>query len=252
MDLIPTLSDLAMAGGREYPRVVMLVDAREGANLKSLPAQYRQLRRLYPATLVFVEASDEVLLRRFSETRRPHPLSRDHSIRDGIRREREMMAPIRRLADVVIDTSHFNVHELRKFVIDRFQSPGRRPLVISVVSFGYRFGIPTDADLVFDVRFLPNPHYVPGLRPYSGKQARVARYVMSFPQSRGFLRKVDDLLGYLIPRYIDEGKSYLTIAFGCTGGRHRSVALGEAVVRALGKRGYRAKLTHRDIERTVA
>jgi len=241
-----------MAGGREYPRVVMLVDAREGANLKALPALYRRLRRQYPATLVFVEASDEVLLRRFSETRRPHPLSRDHSIRDGIRRERKMMAPIRRLADVVIDTSHFTVHEVRKFVIDRFQSPGRRPLVLSVVSFGYRFGIPTDADLVFDVRFLPNPHFVPRLRPYSGKQARVARYVMSFPEARGFLRRVDGLLGYLIPRYIEEGKSYLTIAFGCTGGRHRSVALGEAVVKALGKRGYRAKLSHRDIERTVA
>ncbi len=252
VDLIPTLSELAMQGGREYQRLVMLVDAREGTSLKVLPSAYRRLARLYPATLVFVEASDEVLLRRFSETRRPHPLSRDHSIRDGIRRERQMMAPIRRVADVVIDTSRFNVHELRKFVIDRFQNEEKRPMLISVVSFGYRFGVPTDADLVFDVRFLPNPHFVPSLRPYSGKEKKVARYVMSFRQSKGFLRRVDDMLGYLIPRYIDEGKSYLTIAFGCTGGRHRSVALGEAVARKLGGRGYQAKVVHRDIDRTVA
>lgn len=252
VDLILTLSDLAMAGESEYPRVVMLVDAREGANLKGLPALYRRLRRQYPATLMFVEASEEVLLRRFSETRRPHPLGRGASIRAGIQRERKLMAPIRRLADLVVDTSQFNVHELRRSVFERFQSTGRRPLALSVVSFGYRFGIPTDADLVFDVRFLPNPHFVPRLRPYSGKEARVARYVMSFSEARGFLRRVDDLLGYLIPRYIEEGKSYLTIAFGCTGGRHRSVALGEAVARALAKRGYRPKVTHRDIERSVA
>ncbi len=162
------------------------------------------------------------------------------------------MAPIRRLAGVVIDTSRFNVHELRQFVMDRFQSAGRQALMVSVVSFGYRFGVPTDSDLVFDVRFLPNPHFVPSLRPYSGKQAKVARYVLSFAEARGFLRRVDDLLGYLMPRYIKEGKSYLTIAFGCTGGRHRSVVLAEVVAKALERRGYRSKVTHRDVERQVA
>lgn len=162
------------------------------------------------------------------------------------------MAPIRRLADVVIDTSHFNVHELRQFIIRRFQSADRRPMAISIVSFGYRFGIPTDADLVFDVRFLPNPHFVPELRPHSGEQARVARYVMSFPEARGFLRRVEGLLTFLIPRYVEEGKSYLTIAFGCTGGRHRSVALAERVTRDLARKGYQAKVGHRDLERSVA
>jgi UPF0042 nucleotide-binding protein len=252
VDLIPTLSELAMQGGREYQRVALLVDAREGDSLKRLPALHRLLARRYPATLVFVEASDEALLRRFSETRRPHPLSRDHSIRDGIRRERQLMAPIRRVAEVVIDTTRFNVHELRQFVTERFQNAEKRPMLISVVSFGYRFGVPIDADLVFDVRFLPNPHFVPNLRPYSGKHKSVSRYVMSFRQSKGFLRRVDDLLGYLIPRYIEEGKSYLTIAFGCTGGRHRSVVLGEAVARSLAARGYQSKVVHRDVDRSVA
>ncbi len=252
VDLIPTLSELAMRGGREYQRMALLVDAREGGSLKRLPALYRRLGRQYPSTLVFVEASDEALLRRFSETRRPHPLGGGGSIREGIRRERQLMAPIRRAAPVVIDTTRFNVHELRQFVADRFQSAEQRPMLISVVSFGYRFGIPTDADLVFDVRFLPNPHFVAELRPYSGKEKRVARYVLSFRQARGFLRRVEDLLGYLIPRYIDEGKSYLTIAFGCTGGRHRSVVLGEVVAKRLAARGLTAKVIHRDIDRGVA
>jgi UPF0042 nucleotide-binding protein len=252
VDLIATLGELAMESGAGHPRVAMLVDAREGEKLRELPSIYRSLERQYPATLVFVEASDEVLLRRFSETRRPHPLSQGHSVRDGLRRERALMAPIRRLAGLVIDTSRFNVHELRQFVMDRFQSEGRQAMMVSVVSFGYRFGVPTDADLVFDVRFLPNPHFVASLRPYSGKQAKVARYVLSFAEARGFLRRVDDLLGYLMPRYIKEGKSYLTIAFGCTGGRHRSVVLAEVVAKALGRRGYRAKVTHRDVDRQVA
>ncbi len=252
VDLIATLGELAMENGAGHPRVALLVDAREGEKLRALPSIYRRLKRQFPATLVFVEASDEVLLRRFSETRRPHPLGHGHSVREGLRRERALMAPIRRLAGLVIDTSRFNVHELRQFVMDRFQSAGRQPLVVSLVSFGYRFGVPTDADLVFDVRFLPNPHFVASLRPYSGKQAKVARYVLSFAEARGFIRRVDDLLGYLMPRYIKEGKSYLTIAFGCTGGRHRSVVLAEVVARALERRGYRAKVTHRDVERQAA
>jgi UPF0042 nucleotide-binding protein len=252
VDLIPIFSDLTMAGGREYGRVALLVDAREGEKLGGLPAMYRQLVRQYPLTLVFAEASDEVLVRRFSETRRPHPLGRGTRIREGIRQERKLMAPIRRLADVVIDTSHFNVHELRRFVVERFQSAGRRPMAISVVSFGFRYGIPTDADLVLDVRFLPNPHFVPALRPRTGREAKVARYVMSFPEAKGFLRRVEDLLGFLIPQYIEEGKSYLTIALGCTGGRHRSVALAERLAKWLERRGRQAKVVHRDLERPVA
>ena len=249
---IPTFSELYVHGSGEIERAALLVDAREGTQLHRLPEIIRKLRTEHPATLVFVEASDDALVRRFSETRRPHPMGHDLPLRAGIRLERRRMAPIRRLADVIIDTTKFNVHELRQFVTQRFQNPDRKPLMISVVSFGYRFGIPADADLVFDVRFLPNPHFVPRLRPYSGKDPRVARYIRSFAQTGQFLRRIDALLGYLIPHYIGEGKSYLTIAFGCTGGRHRSVMMAEATRRALTRRGYATKVVHRDLEKSVA
>ena len=249
VELIPTFSELRVHGSGEIERAALLVDAREGEQLERLPAIYRKLRREQPAELVFIEASDEALLRRFSETRRPHPLGHDRPVREGLRRERELMAPIRKLADVVLDTTKFNVHELRQFITQRFKNPDRRPLLVALVSFGYRFGIPADADLVFDVRFLPNPHFVPRLRRYSGRHPRVARYLRSFPQTGEFLRRIEGLLAYLIPHYIREGKSYLTIAFGCTGGRHRSVMLAEAVRRALGRRGYAAKVVHRDVEK---
>jgi RNase adapter protein RapZ len=249
--LIPTFSELYVEGV-EIERAALLVDAREGEQIARLPAIYRKLAAEQPATLVFVEASDEVLKRRFSETRRPHPLSNGGSISEGIAAERHRMAPIRRMADVVIDTSKFNVHELRQFIIDKFQRPGSRPLLVSVVSFGFRYGIPSDADLVFDVRFLPNPHFVPKLRPFSGKDPKVARYIRSFPQTGEFLRRIESLLSYLIPLYIREGKSYLTAALGCTGGRHRSVALAEVIRRYLQKKKYSAKVVHRDIEKSIS
>ena len=248
--LIPKFSELYVEGG-EIERAALLVDAREGEQIDKLPGIYRQLVNEHPATLVFIEAGDEALMRRFSETRRPHPLGRGGSIAEGIREERRRMAPIRRLADVVIDTTKFNVHELRQSIIDRFQNPGRRPLLVSVVSFGFRYGIPADADLVFDVRFLPNPHFVPRLRPFSGKDPRVARYIRSFPQTGEFLRRIESLLLYLIPHYIQEGKSYLTVALGCTGGRHRSVALAEIIKRAIKKKGYSAKVVHRDLDKNT-
>ncbi len=250
--LIPTFSELHMHGGGEIERAALLVDAREGEQLAKFPALYRELRREYPATLVFIEANEEALLRRFSETRRPHPLGHNLPVREGLRRERELMASIRKLADVVLDTTQFNVHELRQFITERFQNPDRRPLLIALVSFGYRYGIPADADLVFDLRFLPNPHFVPRLRRYSGKDPRVSRYLRSFPQTGEFLGRIEGLLTYLIPHYIREGKSYLTIAFGCTGGRHRSVMLAEAVRRALARRGYAAKVVHRDMDKSAA
>jgi RNase adapter protein RapZ len=249
--LIPKFSELYVEGG-EIERAALLVDAREGEQIDKLPGIYRQLVNEHPATLVFIEASDEALMRRFSETRRPHPLGRGGSVAEGIREERRRMAPIRRLANAVIDTTKFNVHELRQFIIDRFQNPGRRPLLVSVVSFGYRYGIPADADLVFDVRFLPNPHFVPRLRPFSGKDPRVARYIRSFPQTGEFLRRIESLLLYLIPHYIHEGKSYLTVALGCTGGRHRSVTLAEIIKRAVKKKGYSAKVVHRDLDKTAS
>ena len=249
VELIPTFSELHVHGGGEIERAALLVDAREGEQLEQLPAIFRQLRRDRTATLVFIEATDDALLRRFSETRRPHPLGHDRPVREGLRRERALMEPIRKLADVVIDTTKFNVHELRQFITDRFKSPKSRPVLVSLVSFGYRFGLPADADLVFDVRFLPNPHFVPQLRRFSGKDPRVARYIRSFKQTSVFLRRIESLLAYLIPHYIHEGKSYLTIAFGCTGGRHRSVMLAEALRRALARHGYSAKVVHRDLEK---
>jgi UPF0042 nucleotide-binding protein len=250
--LIPAFSELYEGGRGEVERVALLVDAREGSHIDKLPVIYRKLSSERAATLVFIEASEGALLRRFSETRRPHPLGQEIPIAEGIREERRRMAPIRRLADVIIDTTKFNVHELRQLIIDRFQSPGRRPLLVSVVSFGFRYGIPADADLVFDVRFLPNPHFVPRLRPFSGKDPRVARYIRSFPQTGEFLRRIESLLGYLIPHYIREGKSFLTVALGCTGGRHRSVALAEAIRRALQRKGYAAKVVHRDLDKSAS
>jgi RNase adapter protein RapZ len=250
--LIPMFSELYEGGRGEVERAALLVDAREGAQIDRLPGIYRKLSSERAATLVFIEASDGALQRRFSETRRPHPLGQGVSIAEGIREERRRMAPIRRLAEVIIDTTKFNVHELRQLIIDRFQNPGRRPLLVSVVSFGFRYGIPADADLVFDVRFLPNPHFVPRLRPFSGKDPRVARYIRSFPQTGEFLRRIESLLAYLIPHYIREGKSYLTVALGCTGGRHRSVALAEVIRRSLQRKGYAAKVVHRDLDKSAS
>ncbi len=252
VDLIPMFAEIHSHGQGEFARAALLVDAREGAQLAKLPAIYRQLRKDHPMTLVFIDASEDALLRRYSETRRPHPLGKagkDASVRESLRRERALMDPIRKLADVAIDTTKFNVHELRHFVTERFKSTDKRPLLVSLVSFGYRYGVPTDADLVFDVRFLPNPHFVPALRPFTGKDPRVKRFIRSFPQTGEFLRRMDSLLAYLIPHYIREGKSYLTIAIGCTGGKHRSVMLAEALRAALGKHGYTAKVVHRDLDK---
>ena len=249
VDLIPNFAEL-YAQSEEIERAALLVDAREGEQLTGLPLIYIRLRRDYPTTLIYIEAGEEALLRRFSETRRPHPLARGGSVREGIEREMKMMAPIRRLADLTIDTTKFNVHELRKFVTQRFEQRAQRPMLVSVASFGYRFGVPSDADLVFDVRFLPNPHFVPSLRPFSGKDPKVAKYVRSFPQTGQFLRRIRDLLKYLMPHYIHEGKSYLTIAFGCTAGRHRSVMMAEAIHKELKRMGYEAKVSHRDLEKS--
>lgn len=251
IDLIPKFAELTTQAGEEIPRAALLVDIREGEALERFPSIYRTLRRALQPLLVFVEASDVALLRRFSETRRPHPLGRGHTVLEGIRRERRLLRPIRKLANLVIDTTKFNVHELRRFITARFQGADQsKSIMISLVSFGYRFGVPPDSDLVFDVRFLPNPNFVPQYKPLSGKNREVARYIRSFPQTREFLAKVAELLAYLIPHYIREGKSYLTIAFGCTGGRHRSVALAEAIQRRLVGHGYRAKVVHRDLSKS--
>ena len=247
VELIPIFAELHAAGEGDFSRAALLVDAREGSHLQNLPPLLKHLKKEHPITLVFIDANEDALLRRYSETRRPHPVGRNISVRESLRHERGIMAPIRKLADVVIDSSQFNVHELRHVVTERFKNPDKRPMLVSVISFGYRYGVPTDADLVFDVRFLPNPHFVPGLRKFTGRDPKVRRYIRSFPQTGEFLRRIEGLLAYLIPHYIREGKSYLTIAFGCTGGKHRSVMMGESIAKSLGKRGYSAKILHRDI-----
>lgn len=249
VELIPIFAELHAAGEGDFARAALLVDAREGAQLDKLPPLLKHLRKDHPITLVYIDASEDALLRRYSETRRPHPLGKDFSVRESLHHERALMEPIRKLADVVIDTSQFNVHELRNFVTTRFKNPDKRPMLVSIVSFGYRFGVPSDADLVFDVRFLPNPYFVPRLRRFTGKDPKVRRYIQSFPQTAEFLRRIEGLLTYLIPHYIREGKSYLTIAFGCTGGKHRSVMLAESVKKALDRHGFSTKVVHRDIDK---
>ncbi len=249
VELIPIFAELHQAGESEFNRAALLVDAREGLQLQKLPGLLKHLRKDHAISLVFIEANDDALLRRYSETRRPHPLGKDISVRESLQYERDLMEPIRKLADVVIDSTQFNVHELRNFINRRFKSVDRSPMLISVVSFGYKYGVPIDADLIFDVRFLPNPHFVPGLKKFTGRDAKVRRFIRSFPQTGEFLRRMESLLAYLMPHYIAEGKSYLTIAFGCTGGKHRSVMLAEEIKKALEKRKYATKVIHRDIEK---
>ncbi|HEY7855518.1 MAG TPA: RNase adapter RapZ [Terriglobales bacterium] len=240
----------------EVQRVAAVVDIREGQRLENLPGLVAELRDApLRLTLLFLEASDEAITRRFSETRRPHPLARgvagaEGGVRRGIQAERRRLATIRAGADVVIDTSKFNVHELRAYVQEKVIQAGLAPgLQIGVTSFGFRNGLPSDADLVFDVRFLPNPNYIATLRQHTGKDPKVGAYIRGFPQTGEFIHRIRDLLAYLIPHYMHEGKSYLNIAVGCTGGRHRSVYIAEALRRELRQLGYKPSLAHRDLRR---
>ncbi|MFZ0911733.1 MAG: RNase adapter RapZ [Candidatus Korobacteraceae bacterium] len=244
--LISNFADLVL-DSVEIQRAALVVDIREGARLDKLPQVLASLRRMLKTTVVFLEADTDVLVRRYSETRRPHPLGRDVSVRSSLTAERRRLQPLRVLADVVVDTTRFNVHELRAQLTERFQGGNSdRNLLISCVSFSYREGVPEDANLVFDVRFLPNPHFIPKFRPLTGRHPEVAKYIRSFPQTREFIQRISELLIYLVPHYIREGKSYLTIAFGCTGGKHRSVMIAEEVKKRLSKAGYNIKVVHRD------
>lgn len=247
IDLIPKFAEL-VEGVPKVRRAAIVVDIREGASLERFPALYKRISAKIPTRLLFLETDDATLIRRFSETRRPHPLGANQSVADSVRRERERLAPIRRLADPIINTSKFNVHELRDTIHSAFRGKQREPeILIQVNSFGFRHGVPTDSDLVFDVRFLPNPNYIPAFKPLSGKNPVVARYIRSFPQTAEFIDRISDLLVYLLPHYIEEGKSYLTISFGCTGGRHRSVMMASEIRKRLAAAGYRVKETHRDV-----
>ncbi len=244
--LIPRFAEL-VGQSAEIDRTALVVDVREGRQLEELPAIVKSVKRMIATRTVFLEASDSVLLRRYSETRRPHPLGTKTSVKSSLTAERRHLRHIRAIADLVIDTSKFNVHELRSHIIELFQKKEKgQKILVSFVSFGFRHGVPDDADLVFDVRFLPNPHFVPEFRPLTGRDPKVAKYIRSFPQTSEFIQRISDLLIYLLPHYIHEGKSYLTIAFGCTGGQHRSVMIAEDVAKRLKKAGYRVKVSHRD------
>jgi UPF0042 nucleotide-binding protein len=249
VDLIPQFTELARQS-EEIERCAVVADVREGSGLRRLPDIVRYLKRRMPTSVIFLEADDDALIHRFSETRRPHPLGTRDPVTESINSERRQLRSIRRIADEVIDTSKFNVHELRAHLMQRFQpEPSNQSVLVSVVSFGYRHGVPEEADLLFDVRFLPNPHFVREFQPYTGKHPKVAKYIRSFPQTQEFISRISDLLIYLLPHYVEEGKSYLTIGFGCTGGQHRSVLIAEEVVKRLQKAGYRVKVTHRDCPR---
>jgi RNase adapter protein RapZ len=246
VELIPRFAEL-VGQSSEINRTALVVDVREGTQLGSLPAIVKSVKRLLPTKVIFLEADESILLRRFSETRRPHPLGTDAPVKASLIAERKHLRSIRAIADLVIDTSRFNVHELRAHITDRFRKhESDKNILVSCVSFGFKHGVPDDADLLFDVRFLPNPHFVPEFRALTGRDPKVAKYIRSFPQTKEFIQRISDLLIYLLPHYIQEGKSYLTIAFGCTGGQHRSVMIAEEVGKRLRKAKYRLKIQHRD------
>ena len=249
LELVPRFADLVYQSA-EIERAALVVDVREGMRLDRFPAILKKVRKVLPTRVVFLEASEEALVRRFSETRRPHPMGRGETVVQGIRAESKRLDPIRNVADIVLDTTKFNVHELRAHINSQFQRDASdRSLTISSTSFGFKNGLPAEADLVFDVRFLPNPHFVPEFRKLTGRHPKVAKYIRQFPQTQEFLDKAADMLKFLLPHYIEEGKSYLTVAFGCTGGQHRSVFIAEEMKKRLEAEGHRVKTAHRDMPR---
>jgi UPF0042 nucleotide-binding protein len=235
----------------EVSKIALVVDAREGRFLAEAPRVIDEVRRQeVDLQVLFLDASDESLVRRYSETRRRHPLAGDAgTVPDGIAAERRALEGIKAAADEVIDTTTLNVHELKKLVTRRFAAGDNARLGVTVVSFGFRFGIPSHADLVLDVRFLPNPFFVPELKPHPGTDERVSSWVLGQADARAFVDRLGDLLGFLLPRYRSEGKSYLTVAIGCTGGRHRSVAVAAELARRLEAGGQPVRLWHRDVEK---
>jgi UPF0042 nucleotide-binding protein len=251
IELIPKLSDVKALGGPGLAKLCLTVDVREPKFAERWPAELAQLRARHERVqVVFLEASDETLLRRFSETRRRHPLAGDRPLLEGISAERELLAGVRSEADVVLDTSEWTGQDLRDELWKRFgDAAAADRLTVALVSFGYRHGLPPQADLVFDVRFIPNPYYVPHLRPLSGRDEPIKEFLGQRPEYGEFMEHLERLLDFLLPAYRREGKSYLTIAVGCTGGRHRSVAISEALQAHLAERQVAASLTHRDCDR---
>ena len=251
VQLIPTLAELASREeGEGLGKVAIVVDVRERGFLSQFPRIFRKLKSSggVTPTLIFLEASHSTLVRRFSETRRPHPLARDRSVSEGIAEEREKLNPIRSIADLIVDTSNLTVHELRDVFMKMSRDESdRAEMVVNLVSFGFKHGVPVDADLVFDVRCLPNPHFVDNLRRLTGRDRAVVRYMRNNPVTQEFIDRLADFLRFSLPHYVQEGKSYLTVAIGCTGGRHRSVMIAEALKKALADvEGVRLRVKHRD------
>ncbi len=246
--LLPKLTELAGAG--QIERMALVVDVREGVFLKEAPRVLDEVRRAgHQVEVLFLDSSDESLIRRFSETRRRHPLAPTGTVAEGIKAEREELKDLRELADQVIDSSALNVHDLKRMVQARFSPEPAAGPSLSVMSFGYRHGVPPQADLVFDVRFLPNPYFVPEMKGLTGKEPQVAAYVLDREETQQFLAKVEDLCRFLFPRYQKEGKAYLTVALGCTGGKHRSVAIAAELTRRLTDAHTRVQLWDRDIDK---
>ncbi len=245
--LIPRFVDLWTRKEFEIEKVALVVDIREVGFAKEFPKVLQSIREKVLPYLIFLEASDEVLLKRFSESRRPHPLASTKSVREGIVLERKRLAKIKNLADEVLDTSFTNLAELKEILTRQFLRKKGLSLQIVVVSFGYKYGIPLDSDLVFDTRFLPNPHYIDDIRDKTGRSKKVKEYVLQAKETQSFLIRLMRFVDYLIPKFEDEGKSYLTIAMGCTGGRHRSVVLADRLKEHLKGQNYRVRSYHRDM-----
>ena len=252
VSLLPVMAELSERQSEHY-RVAVVMDIREPRFVSDFPKVYRKLKtnkRLAPR-LIFLEADHAELVRRFSTSRRPHPLAPDRPVTEGLSEERASLRGIKALADKVIDTSKLNVHELRQALLEMVSGKKQASkLVLTFLSFGFTQGPPAEADLMFDVRFLKNPHWVPALRPQTGKDPAVAAYIRRQPMARAAIKRFTSLLRWIVPLYVEEGKSYLTVAIGCTGGRHRSVYLAEALKRELtGIEGVQARVRHRDLTR---
>lgn len=249
--LLPTFANLCAESNQETGRIAVVLDVRERDFFPDIFSNIKKLREQgHEVKILFLEASEEVLLRRYNETRRKHPLADSIPVLEGIRLEKQMLKDLREQSDEIIDTSEYTLHQLRELLTNRFGSWDRKKApTVSIVSFGYKHGLPYNADLVFDVRFLPNPHFVAELRSLNGRDPSVRDFVLSRETSREFVHRLCDLLAYLLPFYGREGKTYLTVALGCTGGKHRSVAIGEKLKNFIESLGYPAAIHHRDIDK---
>ena len=246
--LIPRLIQVMTVSGGKIEKLAIVVDVRLREAVAAFKRLFQDLKQPFKSTIIFVDASDEVLARRYSETRRAHPLAEDKSLLEGVRAERRKLSDVRTLADLVIDTSSFSAHDLRKFIYENFQRTDEtKSLFVSVVSFGFKYGLPYNSDLVFDVRFLPNPNAVPELKPKTGQDPSVVDFMQASPETEEILVKIHDMLEYLLPKYKEEGKTYLTVAVGCTGGRHRSVMIANALKERLETESRKINLIHRDL-----